>query len=105
MARKPGYWDHGNFYTDFLHLRKYAGPVPLSPARKARRSGKNKRQKWLDRKYAAHQNFCVYCARGLLRKEMSVDHVVPLSKGGLDVEDNWAVSCIPCNNEKGDRDG
>jgi len=36
---------------------------------------------------------------------MSVDHIVALSKGGSDEEENWAVSCRSCNCEKGNKEG
>jgi hypothetical protein len=32
----------------------------------------------------------------------SVDHIVPLSKGGADDPSNWALMCRACNQAKGD---
>ena len=32
----------------------------------------------------------------------SIEHVVPLSRGGTDDWDNLAASCVDCNNKKGD---
>jgi len=32
-----------------------------------------------------------------------VDHIVPLSRGGTDNEDNLRAACAPCNLKRGDR--
>lgn len=44
---------------------------------------------------------CQYCGRS--RHELTVDHIVPRSRGGLDCWDNVVASCISCNVRKGDR--
>lgn len=45
-------------------------------------------------------NCCVYC--GAIAT--SIDHVIPLSKGGADVLSNLLPSCHPCNLSKGAKD-
>lgn len=35
-------------------------------------------------------------------KSLSIDHVVPLSKGGLDERDNVRTACLACNRDKND---
>jgi len=42
---------------------------------------------------------CQYCGS---RGNLTVDHVVPRSKGGLSSWDNIVTSCAPCNRRKGD---
>jgi 5-methylcytosine-specific restriction endonuclease McrA len=42
---------------------------------------------------------CQYCGA---RTQLTVDHVVPRSKGGLSTWDNIVASCAPCNRRKGD---
>jgi 5-methylcytosine-specific restriction endonuclease McrA len=42
---------------------------------------------------------CQYCGE----RADSIDHVVPRSRGGLDVWDNLAAACRPCNTRKRDR--
>jgi 5-methylcytosine-specific restriction endonuclease McrA len=44
---------------------------------------------------------CQYC--GTERKSLTVDHVVPRSKGGASSWDNIVTCCAPCNRRKGDR--
>jgi len=44
---------------------------------------------------------CQYCGRGDL--PLTVDHVLPLSRGGDDTWENLVCACDGCNNRKGDR--
>ena len=43
---------------------------------------------------------CQYCGA---RSNLTVDHVIPRSKGGLSSWENIVASCAPCNRRKGDR--
>ncbi len=42
---------------------------------------------------------CQYCGS---RTQLTVDHVVPRSKGGGSTWDNIVAACAPCNRRKGD---
>jgi 5-methylcytosine-specific restriction endonuclease McrA len=44
---------------------------------------------------------CQYC--GSSRPGLTVDHVVPRSRGGESVWENIVASCAPCNRKKGNR--
>ncbi len=44
---------------------------------------------------------CQYC--GDTRLKLTVDHVIPKSKGGGSEWENIVASCAPCNRQKGDR--
>jgi 5-methylcytosine-specific restriction endonuclease McrA len=44
---------------------------------------------------------CQYCGRE--RGNLTVDHVIPRSKGGRSTWDNIVTCCAPCNRRKGDR--
>ena len=44
---------------------------------------------------------CVYC--GFQGKNLTLDHVRPLSKGGKTDFDNCVACCKPCNTKKGSR--
>ena len=44
---------------------------------------------------------CQYC--GTERNSLTVDHVIPRSKGGLSTWENIVTCCAPCNRRKGDR--
>jgi 5-methylcytosine-specific restriction endonuclease McrA len=44
---------------------------------------------------------CAYCGRADL--PLTIDHIVPKAKGGLDSWENLICACTSCNNKKGDR--
>lgn len=44
---------------------------------------------------------CAYCGRE--RQRLTIDHIIPKSKGGKANFENCVSSCKPCNNKKGDR--
>lgn len=44
---------------------------------------------------------CQYCGRSDLT--LTVDHVLPVSRGGEDTWENLVCACVNCNNRKGDR--
>jgi 5-methylcytosine-specific restriction endonuclease McrA len=43
---------------------------------------------------------CQYCGS---RDSLTVDHVLPRSRGGRDTWENLVAACTPCNNKKGNR--
>jgi 5-methylcytosine-specific restriction endonuclease McrA len=58
------------------------------------------------------QYVCIYCGaqpgeivRGkiLTKNDMTIDHILPKSRGGKDVWTNTACACPDCNHRKGDR--
>jgi len=44
---------------------------------------------------------CMYC--GSRTKKLTIDHVIPVSKGGKTNFDNCVTACYPCNNYKGNK--
>lgn len=44
---------------------------------------------------------CQYCNSSLTIKQCTIDHVVPVSKGGKTTWHNVVTACYPCNNNKG----
>ena len=51
--------------------------------------------------FARDQWLCQYCGTG--HGTLTVDHVIPRSKGGSSAWDNIVACCAPCNRRKGDR--
>lgn len=47
------------------------------------------------------QNVCLYCGNLFEEVSLSRDHVVPLSRGGLDIWTNVVTACKRCNARKG----
>ncbi len=48
------------------------------------------------------ENRCQYCAICFREGDLTIDHVIPKSKGGSSVWDNVVVACKPCNQKKRD---
>lgn len=46
---------------------------------------------------------CQYCGRRPAREDLTIDHVVPRSRGGRSTWENVVLACQDCNARKGDR--
>jgi 5-methylcytosine-specific restriction endonuclease McrA len=53
--------------------------------------------------YARDGNKCQYCGKVFHTSELSIDHVVPRSLGGMSVWENVVCACTKCNVKKGGR--
>ena len=49
------------------------------------------------------EHTCQYCYKKFSDKKLTIDHVVPLSKGGKHEWTNVVTACSVCNNRKGDK--
>lgn len=82
-----------------LHEQKH-GTVNV----KRRNNGKIKRKRYSQatRKliYNKYDGRCQLCGRKVLFSEMSLDHHVALSMGGVDDVSNLTCTCLPCNQFK-----
>ena len=77
-------------WPDVIRLLQYVR-VPRIVQRKISRRALFARDGWR----------CVYC--GTTSGRLTLDHVVPRSKGGESVWENVVTSCAPCNLRKGNR--
>lgn len=73
-----------------IRLRSYVR-VPRAARRRISRRALFARDGWS----------CAYCGESGVR--LTLDHVVPRSRGGPSVWENVVASCVPCNLRKGDR--
>jgi 5-methylcytosine-specific restriction endonuclease McrA len=53
--------------------------------------------------YARDQNLCQYCGEHFPLGQLSIDHVMPKSRGGKTTWENLVASCTTCNTRKGNR--
>ena len=51
-------------------------------------------------KYTGH---CAYCGKKIEFDDMTIDHIVPQSKGGKNTDDNIVPCCQLCNSQKANR--
>lgn len=55
---------------------------------------------------AKHRGLCALCGEQVSLREgddryATIDHVLPMSKGGRDTPDNYQLACLRCNLAKG----
>jgi len=74
-------------FTDEKDLKKQK-----AKARELRNS------QWWKRKLSKGE--CYYCGKTFLPKELTMDHVVPVSRGGKSTKGNLVTACKDCNNKK-----
>lgn len=55
-------------------------------------------EEWAEIK-ANHKHRCYYCNRKM--KRLTMDHVIPLNKGGKHIKENIVPACQSCNSRKG----
>lgn len=70
------------------------------------RSGRHGRSKRMVNNrilFARDRHICLYCGRRFAAKDLTRDHIIPSSRGGLDVYTNLATSCRACNARKDNR--
>ncbi len=53
--------------------------------------------------YRRDGNRCQFCGRRLPTCDLSIDHVIPRSRGGRTTWENCALACVSCNVRKGSR--
>jgi len=49
------------------------------------------------------RNTCQFCGSAFSASELTLDHVMPRSRGGRSTWENLVACCYTCNNQKGDR--
>ena len=75
--------------------------VPADAEHVAREKNKAKelrRSQWWKRRRAAGQ--CHYCQQSFSPNELTMDHVVPLIRGGYTTKSNVVPCCKHCNSQK-----
>ena len=53
--------------------------------------------------FARDRSRCQYCGRHLPTHELSLDHIIPRSRGGETTWENMVCACVKCNIKKGGR--
>jgi 5-methylcytosine-specific restriction enzyme A len=79
--------DPFNFNIEIEHIKKEKDKARILRA-----------TQWWKRKIA--RGICYYCKNPFKPKELTMDHIVPLSRGGLSTKGNVVPSCKECNNKK-----
>ena len=57
-----------------------------------------RKQNWWKNRIA--RGTCHYCGKSIPPKELTLDHVVPIARGGRTTKGNCVPACKDCNNQK-----
>jgi len=57
-----------------------------------------RKSQWWKRKCS--EGRCYFCGRNINAKELTMDHVVPIIRGGKSTKGNTVPACKECNNKK-----
>ena len=57
-----------------------------------------RKQNWWKNKIA--KGVCHYCEKSVPPKDLTLDHVVPVARGGQTTKGNCVPACKDCNNQK-----
>lgn len=80
---------------------EYGWVDPKSLAREKQKARELRKSQWW--KQQISKGICYYCEQKMPPSELTMDHKIPLSKGGKSAKGNVVPSCKTCNNEKKNR--
>ena len=66
--------------------------------RERAKSREIRKSQWWKRRLA--EGSCYYCGEKFLPKDLTMDHIVPLIRGGKSTKGNIVAACKECNNRK-----
>lgn len=75
-------------FVDSEHIKKEKAKVRAA-----------KKSRWWQQKCAS--GLCYYCGKKFPAKELTLDHIVPLARGGTTTPGNVVPACLSCNKNKG----
>ena len=80
--------------SDWIDIKKDENHI-----KREREKAKNMRKtQWWQNKL--NEGICHYCEKKFTRDELTMDHIVPVSRGGKSTKSNIVACCKECNNEK-----
>ena len=68
--------------------------------RKRKRAAKKNRERRA-RCWSAQGGRCFWCRAFVEREQATLEHLVPLSRGGTNEPSNLAMACLTCNQKRG----
>lgn len=81
------------------HHGPYAYDLERADIRRERQKARDLRQsQWWKRRLA--KGICQYCGRPTPPDELTMDHIVPVARGGRTTRGNVVTVCKICNNKK-----
>ncbi len=81
--------------SDFFH---FDGVDEAEIRREKDKARKLRRSRWWQQKLAI--SICYYCGKNFKPNDLTMDHIVPLARGGRSTKDNLVACCKECNTKK-----
>ncbi len=78
--------------------REPAAPSPESVKKEKEKAKALKASVWWQNQLEKGE--CYYCGQNFAKKDLTMDHIVPVSRGGKSTRGNVVVACKPCNSDK-----
>lgn len=80
-------------------MTEYYAPVdPAALRRERERARELRASQWWKRRI--ERGVCHYCGRAVGARALTMDHLVPLGRGGRSVRGNVVAACKSCNTRK-----
>jgi 5-methylcytosine-specific restriction endonuclease McrA len=80
-------------------IKPYAYDLSREDLNRERRKARELREsQWWKRRLA--KGICHYCGRSAEPRDLTMDHIVPVSRGGQSTKSNVVPCCKACNNAK-----
>ena len=73
-------------------------PDPVHVARERKKARELRATGWW--KALIARGVCHYCGKKVGRENLTMDHVIPVSRGGTSTKGNCVPCCKDCNNKK-----
>lgn len=78
-----------------------AAKNPPKMIAKCSRDGWSSNSRRIRRRLLKRSSACHWCGIALTLDTSTIDHRIPLSRGGLDNDNNRVLACEPCNTHRG----
>jgi len=77
----------------------FISPVNDQEIKREKQKARDLRKtQWWKRK--RDEGKCYYCGAEVLPKDLTMDHIVPIVRGGRSTKNNLVPACKDCNNKK-----
>jgi len=73
-------------------------PTPEEIRKEKNKARELRASQWWKRKKS--EGICYYCKNRFKPAELTMDHIVPISRGGKNNKGNVVAACKDCNNKK-----
>lgn len=81
-------------------MELYFTPAPEEHVRRERAKARELRaSQWWRQELG--KGTCYHCGKRFSVEELTMDHLIPIVRGGTSSRNNVVVSCKPCNSQKG----